>query len=74
MSKLEKLEKIRKELKISRRELGDISGVSPKTIEALECGFTDIYNTKLLTLVELAKALNVKVIDLVPNDIKKDIA
>ena len=74
MNKLERLTKIRTKLGLSRRELAVISGVSQATITALEYGKTNIYNVKLLTLVELAKALKVKVIDLVPQDIKKDIA
>ena len=72
--RLEKLEKIRKELRLSRRELSEISGVSCQTIQALEQGFVDVYNVKLLTIVELAKALQVKVIDLVPKDLKEHIA
>lgn len=72
--KLEKLKTIRKQKGYSRRELGELSGVSPMTINALERGINDATNVKLSTLISLAKALKVKVKDLVPNDIKKIIA
>lgn len=72
--KLENLEKIRIANKLSRKELEDLSGVNQFTIQALETGINDAYNVKLSTLVALAKALKVKVKDLVPNDIKKIIA
>lgn len=73
-NRLLKLEKIRKQKGLSRRELSEISGVSEATIVALELGINDIYGVKLATLVKLATMLNIKVIDLVPDDIKEYIA
>ena len=72
--KLENLEKIRTSLGLSRKELEDISGVNQFTIQALETGINDAFNVKLSTLVALAKALEVKVIDLLPKELQKIIA
>lgn len=72
--KLENLEKIRTSLGLSRKELEDISGVNQFTIQALETGINDAFNVKLSTLVALAKALEVKVIELLPKELQKIIA
>ena len=68
--KLENLYKIRTKLGISRKQLEDISGVNQFTIQALEIGKNDAYNVKLSTLIALSQALGVKVIDLLPKDLK----
>lgn len=72
--KLENLEIIRKRKGLSRRELADLSNVNQGTITALEYGSNDAFNVKLSTLIALASALEVKVIDLVPNKLKDLIA
>ena len=72
--KLTNLELIRKQRGLSRRELADLSCVSQATITALEYGTNDAFNVKLSTLIALAKALEVKVIDLIPNELQYLIA
>lgn len=71
MEKLYNLERIRKEKGLTRRELELLSGVKQLTIHHLENGITDVNNVKLSTLVALAKALKVKVIDLLSADLKR---
>lgn len=71
MEKLHNLERIRKEKGLTRRELELLSGVKQLTIHHLENGITDVNNVKLSTLVALAKALKVKVIDLLSADLKR---
>lgn len=71
MEKLYSLERIRKEQGLSRRELELLSGVKQVTIYHLETGRTDVNNIKLSTLIALAKALKVKVIDLLSADLKR---
>ena len=71
MEKLYSLERIRKEQGLSRRELELLSGVKQVTIYHLESGRTDVNNIKLSTLIALAKALKVKVVDLLSADLKR---
>lgn len=61
-----KLEDIRKEKRLSRRELAELSGVNEQTIVALEMGKNNPFEAKLSTLIKLAKALHCKVRDLYP--------
>ena len=71
MSKLENLESIRKSKNLTRRELALLSGVKHETIVALELGKTNADNVKLSTILKLAKALKVKVVDLVDKDLQR---
>ena len=71
MEKLYNLERIRKEQKLSRRELALLSGVKQITIHHLENGTTNVNNVKLSTLIALAKALHCKVVDLLSADLKR---
>ena len=71
MTKLSNLETIRKEKKLSRRELELLSGIKQVTIHHLEKGSYDVNMVKLGTLISLAKALKVKVVDLVDKDLKR---
>ena len=71
MEKLENLKTIRINKDLSRLELSKLSGVSVQNIQALEEGITQVDNVKLSTLVALAKALKVKVIDLLPKDLHR---
>lgn len=71
MEKLHNLERIRREQGLSRRELELLSGVKQVTIQSLETGIVDVNNTKLSTLIKLAKALKCKVVDLLDNDLKR---
>ena len=63
------LETIRKEKKLSRRELALLSGVKEITIRYYESGILDLSKAKLCILISLAKALKVKVIDIVDKDL-----
>ena len=63
------LEKIRKSKKLTRRELALLSGVKEITIRYYESGILDIHKAKLCVLISLAKALKVKVIDIVDKDL-----
>lgn len=67
---LHNLRKIREEKKLTRDELANLSGVNKFTIQALENGLTSTSNAKLSTLTALAKALNVKVRDIVNESVK----
>ena len=69
MEKLYNLERIRKEKGLTRKELSEKSGIAEITILSLEQGKTDVMNIKLSTLINLAMALNVKVIDLLDSDL-----
>lgn len=71
MENLHNLERIRKEQKLSRRELALLSGVKEVSIQYLEKGFVNVNNVKLSTLIKLAKALHCKVVDLLDNDLKR---
>ena len=63
------LETIRKEKKLTRRELALLSGVKEITIRYYESGILDLSKAKLCVLISLAKALKVKVIDIVDKDL-----
>ena len=71
MTCLSNLERIRKEKQLSRRELELLSGVKQLTIHHLETGTTNVNDVKLSTLIKLAKALKVKVIDLLDKDLQR---
>ena len=60
------LEKIRKEKRLSRRELAALSGVNEQTIVSLESGINDNGKAKIDTLIKLAKALGCRVRDFYP--------
>ena len=63
------LETIRKSKKLTRRELALLSGVKEITIRYYESGILDLSKAKLCVLISLAKALKVKVIDIVNKDL-----
>lgn len=73
MERLDLLEQIRTEKGFSRRELAEYSGVSEATIKALEKGITDVNYVKLETLIRLSSVLKVKVVDLLPKEIRRKI-
>lgn len=64
MKKLESLKKIRKYRGLTQKELAEKSGVSLPTIRNLEEGNGNVDNVKLSTLDKLARALKVKIFDL----------
>lgn len=68
------LQRIRKESNLSMKQLAEFSGVSLLTIQKLESGSTEITQAKLETLIKIANALDVKVVDLLPNDLRNIIA
>lgn len=55
------LEKTRRDLKISRRKLAEVSGVSFRSIECYEQGQNDINIANVKTVRALAKALGVPI-------------
>ena len=63
------LETIRKSRKLTRRELALLSGVKEITIRYYESGILDLSKAKLCVLISLAKALKVKVVDIVDKDL-----
>ena len=63
------LETIRKSKKLTRRELALLSGVKEITIRYYESGILDLSKAKLCVLISLAKALKVKVVDIVDKDL-----
>ena len=67
------LETIRKSKKLTRRELALLSGVKEITIRYYESGVLDLSKAKLCVLINLAKALKVKVIDIVDKDLIRHI-
>lgn len=60
-----KLEKLRKQNGLSRKDLGDRVGVSARTIEAYEYGAKDINGAKLKTLLLLCSVLNCRLQDII---------
>lgn len=69
MERLDRLETIRKQKQLTRKQLSELSGIAEITILSLEQGKTNVENIKLSTLVALAQALGVKVVDLVNDDL-----
>lgn len=70
MMKLDNLQTLRKDKKLSRRELSVLSGIDATTIQRLEMGmFSDV---KLTTLTTLSKTLKVKVKDLFTESVAKE--
>ena len=65
------LERIRKAKGLSRRELSLLSGVSNQAIRGIEREWHKIGESKLDTLVALAKTLKCKVRDLVDEETAK---
>ena len=63
-----KLRKLRKNIGLSARELGIISGVSFRMILKYETGEKNIDHDKAETLFKLAKALSCNVSDLIENE------
>lgn len=53
------LERVRREKKISRKKLAELSGVSFRSIECYEQGKNDINIANVQTVLALAKALEV---------------
>ena len=63
------LQKIRKRAGLSQSQLAELSGVSLRMIQKYETGDRDINNASVITVLKLAKALNVKVEDLLSTKI-----
>ena len=63
-----KLEELRKAQGLSRRELAEKSGGAEQSIQRLESLSDDPRTAKLLTLMQLAKALKCKVRDFFPKE------
>ncbi len=59
----ENLKRIRMEQRYNRRQLGELTGITPTTIQMIENGEND--NPRLKTLLALAKALRVSITTLI---------
>ena len=59
------LEKIRRESGLSRKKLGEISGVSFRLIEQYEQRYRSINGASVVSVLALAKALNVPIENLI---------
>jgi len=57
------IKKLRKQLKLSQEELAKKAGITYSTLIKIESGANE--NPTIKTLVQIAKALNVKVDDLI---------
>lgn len=73
MDKLLELKEIRTRKGFTRKELSKLSDISVQNIQALEEGFNNVNNVKLSTLIKLSVALKVKVVDLLPKELRKHI-
>ena len=71
MIKFTRLKQIRKEKKLTRDELASISGVDKGTIQKMEIGYHN--DIRVSTLIKLADALNVKVADLLEENLLRKI-
>ena len=60
-----KLKKMRTDAGYSRQELGKLTGISYRLIEAYEQGKNDINKAQVSTLKPIAVALNCKIDDLI---------
>lgn len=65
------LKKIRNENKLSQSQLAELSGVSIRMIQKYETGDRDINNSSAITVIKLAKVLNVDVEDLLNEETQK---
>ena len=60
-----KLEQIRKNQKMTRKELAEKSGINIRTIESYEQKRRNLKNAKMETLIKLSNALKCKIEDLI---------
>jgi transcriptional regulator with XRE-family HTH domain len=59
------LQEFREDKKMTRKELAEIAGCSPRTIEAWEQKKADLGSAAAVTVLKIANALNVKIEDLI---------
>lgn len=67
ISDFKTLKKEREEKGLTQKQLSEISGISIKTIQAIEQNERNIDNSKLETLLNLSIALQCKISDLIEN-------
>ena len=65
MKKPTNLEVIRKEQKMTRKQLSLKSGIRVRTIESYEQGLRDIKRGKIETIIKLSNGLNCKIEDII---------
>ena len=65
---MNKLQYERKKAKLSQNQLATKAKVNVQTIQALEIETNDINNSRLITLLKLATALNVRLENIVTNE------
>lgn len=63
-----KIKELRKQKKLSRQELSDITGINSRTLESYEQGRKDINGAKLKTLLLLCTALNCNLEDILEDE------
>ena len=68
IQKLNKLQQFRKEKGLTQQELSTLSGIQLNTIKALEQGISSLLNAKALTIMALAKALEITMEELITDD------
>lgn len=67
--KISKIKTLRVSIGLTQRDLAQKSGISRATLSQLETTDNFIYTLTLRTLTKLAKALEVSVRDIIPEDI-----
>ena len=67
-----KLKRMRTKKGVTKKQLAELSGVSVNMIVKYENGQRDIDKASLDTLTKLATALDVKLIDLIEDDVLRD--
>lgn len=71
MERLDNLELLRKERKLTREQLSKLTGLNKTTIQRLEKGMYNVNDIKFSTLIKLCKALKCKVADIVSKDLRR---
>lgn len=66
------LEKIRREAGLSRKKLGELSGISFRIIEQYEQGLRDINVASVSIVRALAKALNVPIENILEDEVPEN--
>ena len=68
IQKLNKLQQFRKRKNLTQQELSTLSGIQLNTIKALEQGISSLLNAKALTIMALARALDIGMEELLKDD------
>ena len=63
-----KLQEMRKQKRLSQKQLAEISGVPLRTIQQWECGQRNVDGAALDRLCDICTALNCKIQDIIENE------